>query len=435
MLVTTFFAAAGRPPHPAHVRRFDVRSGRQLGRVLRVGRPDTVAPVVGARRDRLVLTGTAENATYVVDTATLRVRQRLPSGAFTAGLSLDGRRAALGGEDGSVTLLDLRTGKRRRLADRHDGRVQELAFSADGRTLATVGDDGRGLAWDLRRGSVRETLTGHSGRVTHVNVSDDGRTLYTTGFDSRIIVWDIAGDRRLAQPFPGGNPLGEGLVPALAVSPDGRRLAAGLRGGGVRLRDARTLRLQGELPGIEGDVVLAVEFSPDGRTMAVTGSGGSVELRDASSGRRIRPPLPGARSGFGAPGASELGPPARERRAGPGLLPGRRPARRRGSPGQRPAARPEERPRARRTATPDGGDQPVVQPRRQAPRDRARQPRHRAARRPLASGRRTPEQRRRRGRGPRRFGSHPMAGCSPSPPSWATRSCGTSRAAAAPADA
>ena len=252
VLVTTFFAAAGQVPHPAHVRRFDVRSGRQLGRVLRVGRPDTVAPVVGALRDRLVLTGTAENATYVVDTATLRVRQRLPSGAFTAGLSRDGRRAALGGEDGSVTLLNLRTGKRRRLADHHDGRVQELTFSADGRTLATVGDDGRGLAWDLRRGRVRETLTGHSGRVTHVNVSDDGRTLYTTGSDSRIIVWDIAGDRRLAQAFLGGNPLGEGLVPALAVSPDGLRLAAGLRGGDVRLRDARTLRLLRRAPGDRG---------------------------------------------------------------------------------------------------------------------------------------------------------------------------------------
>ena len=35
VVVTTFFAAAGRAPHPAHVRRFDVRSGRQLGRVLR----------------------------------------------------------------------------------------------------------------------------------------------------------------------------------------------------------------------------------------------------------------------------------------------------------------------------------------------------------------------------------------------------------------
>ena len=47
---------------------------------------------------------------------------------------------------------------------------------------------------------------------------------------------------------------------------------------------------------------MAVAFSPDARTMAVTGSGGSVELRDARSGRRTRPPLPGIRTAFGAPG-------------------------------------------------------------------------------------------------------------------------------------
>jgi WD40 repeat protein/class 3 adenylate cyclase/tRNA A-37 threonylcarbamoyl transferase component Bud32 len=301
VVATTLFSTLSGAPLPAHVRRFDVRSGRQLGRVLRVGRPDTVAPVVGSRRDRLVLTGIRENATYVVDTATLRVRRRLDTGAFSVGLSADGRRAALGRTDGRVTLLDLRTGKSRRLAGRHDGLVQELAFSADGLTLATVGDDGRGLVWDLRGGDVKETLTGHAGRITNVRVSDDGRTLYTTGVDSQIIGWDIAGDRRLAQPFPGGNQLAQGLAPALAVSPDGRRLAAGLRGGGVRLRDARTLRLFGELPGLEGDAVMAIEFSPDGRTMAVTGSGGSVELRDARSGRRIRPPLPGIQTGLSGP--------------------------------------------------------------------------------------------------------------------------------------
>ena len=168
VVVTTLYSRPSGAPLPAHVRRFDVRSGRQLGRVLRVGRPDTVAPVVGSLRDRLVLTGIRENATYVVDTATLRVRRRLATGAFSSALSADGRRIALGRTDGRVTLLDVRTGKRRRLAGRHDGMVQDLAFSADGRTLVTVGDDGRGLVWDLRRGDVRETLTGHSGRITNV---------------------------------------------------------------------------------------------------------------------------------------------------------------------------------------------------------------------------------------------------------------------------
>jgi WD40 repeat protein/class 3 adenylate cyclase/tRNA A-37 threonylcarbamoyl transferase component Bud32 len=290
------------------IRRYDVRSGKPLGPPLEVGRGEAfIAPVVAARRDRLVLTSTFENATYVVDTEPLRVRDRIPGGAFTIGLSPDGRRAALGGEDGSVSLLDLRTGRRRQLKERHQAQVQDLAFSADGRTLATTGDDARLLVWDLDRASVRETLTGHSGRVRNLRVSTDGRTLYTAGFDSRIIAWDIAGTRRLAQPFPGGNRIDESLVPALAVSPDGARLAVGLKGGGIRLHDARTLRTLEELPGIEGPRVLAVEFSPDGRALAVTGSDGRVELRDWRSGRRIRPPLPGVRA-FGPPGAPNWAP-------------------------------------------------------------------------------------------------------------------------------
>ncbi len=191
----------------------------------------------------------------MVDTATLRVRRRISDGgAFNVGLSPDGRRAALGGEDGSVALLDLRTGKLRTAGGPARRTLCRSSRSAPtGRTLASTGDDGRVLIWDLRRGDVRETLTGHSGRITSLSVSDDGRTLYTTGLDSRIIVWDIAGDRRLAQPFPGGNRIGAGArCRRSPLSPDGRRLAAGLRGGGVRLRDARTLRCLGELPGIEG---------------------------------------------------------------------------------------------------------------------------------------------------------------------------------------
>ena len=425
VVVTTFFTTRSGRPHPAHIQRFDVRSGRQLGGVLRVGRPDTVAPVVGSRRDRLVVTGTGEDATYVIDTKTLRVRQRLPTGAFTSSLSPDGRRVALGGENGSVSLVDLRTGERRRFADGHRGLVQDLAFSADGRTLVTTGDDGRVLVWDLGRGAVRETLTGHSGRVGNVRVSADGRTLYTTGVDGRIIVWDIVGDRRLARSFPGGNGIGQALVPALAVSPDGRRVAAGLRGGGVRIHDARTLRSPRELPGIDAGRALAVEFSPDGRTLAVTGEGGSVELRDVRSGRRLRSPLPGLRALLDAPGAPNWAPvPTRDAQA-LGFSPD----------GERLAVadllgnvrlldlrtgRVRTGPRLR-----DARAQPVVQPRRQAPGDRARPPRHRAARRPITRGRRELARGRRRERRPRgpvlsrwsaprrhlRSGLHAAVGC------------------------
>ena len=187
---------------------------------------------------------------FVVDAATLRVRRRIPVGGIQPGLSPDGRSAALGGVDGSVAILDLRTGERRTLTGRHEDLVRALAFSADGRTLATTAGDGRVLVWDLRSGEVRETLTGHTGAVNTLKFSDDGHTLYTAGLDGRIIVWDLAGDRRLARPFRAGDQ-NSGYPPPLAISPSGRTVAAGLPDGGVRLHDARTLRRLRDLPGIE----------------------------------------------------------------------------------------------------------------------------------------------------------------------------------------
>ncbi len=279
-------APQGLPPF---LRRYEARTGRSLGAGVPIGRGAAgVAPTVPSRRDRLLVTRPDE--TFVVDAATLRVRRRIPVGAYVPGLSSDGQRAALGGPDGSVAILDLRTGERRTLRGRHEDLVRALAFSADGRTLVTTAGDGRVLVWDLRSGEVRETLTGHTGAVNTLKVSDDGRTLYTAGLDGRIIVWDLAGDRRLARPFRGGgqNP---GFPPPLAISPSGRRVAVGLLDGGVRLHDARTLRRLRDLPGIEAGFVSAVEFSPNGRLIAVTGEAGTAELRDAATGRRMRPPL------------------------------------------------------------------------------------------------------------------------------------------------
>ncbi len=278
---------------PVYARRYDVRTGRPLGPADRVGPRDALpAPSIPADDDRLLFTG--PRATTLVDAETLRVLRRIPVGAYGSALDPDGHAAALGYQDGSVEILDLRTGETRRLVGRHEDRVQGLEFTPDGRTLLTRSDDGHVLVWDLRSAKVRETLVGHTGAVPAFAVSGDGRTLYSAGLDGRIVVWDLAGDRRLARPFRAAPPF-KGFpppAPALAISPSGETVAAGLADGGVRLYDARTLERLRELPGIRDGFVTAVEFSPDGRTIAVTGEGASVEVRDVASGRRVRPPLP-----------------------------------------------------------------------------------------------------------------------------------------------
>jgi WD40 repeat protein/class 3 adenylate cyclase/tRNA A-37 threonylcarbamoyl transferase component Bud32 len=280
-------------PFPTQLRRYDVRTGRPIGRAVRIAGSNGIPTDAVSSRRMLFSAG---DAVVLVDASTLRVIRRVPVRTWSAALSPDGRSVGLGGEDGSVRILDLETGKRRTLAGRHEDRVQGLVFSSDGRTLATRSDDGRVLIWDLRAGNVRETLTGHTGAIPTIVASADGRTLYTGGLDKRIIIWDLAGDRRLARSFqvhPFRRAGFSDFPPPLAVSPSGGIVAAGTPDGGVSLHDARTLRHLRDLPGNDEGPVRAVEFSPDGAAVAATGESGRVALRDVTSGRLLRPPLPG----------------------------------------------------------------------------------------------------------------------------------------------
>jgi WD40 repeat protein/class 3 adenylate cyclase/tRNA A-37 threonylcarbamoyl transferase component Bud32 len=278
---------------PTQLRRYDARTGRPVGRHLGIAGRHAIPTDAAPSRRMLFLAG---DAVVLVDSSTLRVIRRVAARTWSAAISPDGHSVGLGGDDGSVRIVDLETGKRRTLSGRHEDRVQGLVFSPDGRTLATRSDDGRVLIWDLRAGNVRETLTGHTGPIPTMVASADGRTLYTGGLDKRIIVWDLAGDRRLAPSFQAHPFQQAGFArfhPPLAVSPSGRIVAAGRPDGGVSLHDAHTLRHLRDLPGHDEGAVMAVEFTPDGAAVAATGKNGRVELRDVTSGRLLRPPLPG----------------------------------------------------------------------------------------------------------------------------------------------
>ena len=50
--------------------------------------------------------------------------------------------AALASQDGSVTLLDLATGKLRKRIEAHGEPARSLSFSADGKLLISASDDG-----------------------------------------------------------------------------------------------------------------------------------------------------------------------------------------------------------------------------------------------------------------------------------------------------
>lgn len=105
--------------------------------------------------------------------------------------------------------------------------INSLAFSPDGRILISGGDDNSIKLWDVDSG--KELNSGkHSARVRTVAFSPDGK-LIASGDDSGIIkIWDVKTMENVVLPRH------DNAVTSLAFSPDGKTLASGSKDRTVR---------------------------------------------------------------------------------------------------------------------------------------------------------------------------------------------------------
>jgi WD40 repeat protein/DNA-binding SARP family transcriptional activator len=262
------------PPEQLVLRRASDGSILHRSKVIPGGR------LVGFTHDgRFVLATSGETTSYLLDARSF-ARIRTFHVAGTGAVSPTADTAAFGQDDGSVKLLDLRTGAVSPMDRRATGKVIGAAFSRDSDVLATTSDDGTVDVWDVPTATLRETFTGHAGAAVGPVFSPDGRTLYTASHDGGVIAWDVRGDRRLGRPFrfspaplAGAGPLGRGGgAGAVSVSPDSSLFVTSPGPNRVTVWRARDLAVLGELQGPCGGVQSLV-FSHDGRLVAATGDG------------------------------------------------------------------------------------------------------------------------------------------------------------------
>jgi WD40 repeat protein len=231
-------------------------------------------------------------------------------------LDADGRTVVTAGTDGLIA--GWRTGRTTRVTESQPGAaINGLAISGNGRWLASVGRPGAAAIWDRGGGDRVVDLPG-VGNARAVVFANDDRRLYVGEADGTLDVWDwstrglqngqqlhgtdtevlallargsrlivahrnrsivirdAANGREIRRLQSSSSPF------SLAVSPDGRLLAAGTWLGNVDLWEFDSGRKLEQFKG-QTALVMGLDFSPDGRLLAVASRDGSTRLWDVAS--------------------------------------------------------------------------------------------------------------------------------------------------------
>jgi WD40 repeat protein len=122
----------------------------------------------------------------------------------------------------------------------HDAPIRAIGTDAENRFAVTAGDDKTARVWSLPDGNLQSVLHlpigfGESGKARAVAISPDGRTIAVGGFTGTPGLYNIFLFDRASGALMQRLPDLPGVIYDLAYSLDGKRLAASLGSGGIRV--------------------------------------------------------------------------------------------------------------------------------------------------------------------------------------------------------
>ena len=173
----------------------------------------------------------------------------------------------------SLHLLDATTGKELHKVENLKVRsLYILCFSPDSKTVAAAGDDSTIRLWDVASGKELNPQEGHKAAIQEMHFAADGRTLLTEGYSDPLILWDLESGRSI-RAFKGES----WEVTGFGFSHDGQAIIAGDRRGAIYFwnkadgKEIRRLNLSQDTRPLherqEWDEVMDIALSPDGHNL------------------------------------------------------------------------------------------------------------------------------------------------------------------------
>jgi WD40 repeat protein/serine/threonine protein kinase len=227
-------------------------------------------------------------------------------GAVRVAFSAGDRRVVVAGPDGTLIFFEFQTGQGGEVKTAA-GPSRCLAVSPDGNVVVLVPEPVGGVAppaqvWSLsEKRRLREFEKRGQGLLRALAFAPNGRHLVSGGADGSVRVWDAGTGRELTH-YPGHT----GPVQSVAVAASGREALSAGEDGSVRLWGVTTLLpadegpgnppgivVQGEPPAVSGSRLLkangtsrALAMSPDGRRLATVTPTATLEVWALPEGRR-----------------------------------------------------------------------------------------------------------------------------------------------------
>jgi len=251
--------------------------GYQFLQVFNGHHGDEVTAVAYCREPDQILTGSRDGSirrwNRLTSTVLLRwvAHQRMVSGLA---VSPDGKRCLSFGA-GALVESELQTGAPRLEWDRHRAPVLATVFIPSSNQVVSSSADGSIRLWDAATGKTlrqfvwpAEALSAYA-----LAVSPDGTRLAAGGYQG-LCEFSLA-DGRQTRALKGHR----GFIHALAYSPDGQHLVSGADDGSIKVWSTNSLEPIAHLEGHQGGV-LALAISADGKKALSGGRDGRVRCWD-----------------------------------------------------------------------------------------------------------------------------------------------------------
>ena len=289
----TLVAAGGRPGMFGAVTVWDL--DRKARRADLRGHADAILSAALSPDGKMLATASYDRLVKLWDVAAateIRTLKEHTDAVLAVAFSPDGSSLASAAADRTAKVWDVATGHRRVTLPDSTAELYAVAFAPDGKTVLGGGVDRSLRAWEVNgsTGTLARSAFAHDKAVLRLVVAPDGKSLYSCGEDRAIKSWNLADLKPLAAfPVQADWPL------ALAVAPDGSRLAVGRYDGSLALLDAKTGAVAVGLreapaaappaPTAKPELARNASLNPPSPRVAVRGSKVRVTLTGTGVGR------------------------------------------------------------------------------------------------------------------------------------------------------